>query len=66
MAKESQPVTEGTPRRINPTRVDEASVSTGKPSVRFADQNEVMNETTATSEGTQSIIGRTAISSHEA
>ena len=66
VAKESQPVTDRTPRRINPTRVDEADVSTGKPSVRFADQNDVMNETTATSEGTQSIIGRTTISSHEA
>ena len=49
VAKTSQPFTFGTslPRRINPTQVGD--VTTGKPSVRFADKNDLATETTAAS-----------------
>ena len=68
VAKVSQPFTVGTnsPKRINPIRVPDAKVIKGKPSVRFADQDDVMNETTATNDGTHSIIGGTTISTREA
>ena len=66
VAKTSQPFTFGTslPRRINPTQVGD--VTTGKPSVRFADKNDLATETTAASERTHPTIGETTISMHEA
>ena len=66
IAQESQPGTGGVSRRINPTRVDKETEIKGKPSVRFADQDNVMNETTASRDRTHSIIGETTISMQEA
>ena len=47
IAQETQPVTGVIPRRINPTRIEEENVIKDRPSVSFADQDNVMNETTA-------------------
>ena len=47
IAQETQPVAGVIPRRINPTRIEEENVIKGRPSVSFADQDNVMNETTA-------------------
>ena len=66
IAQESQPGTGGGPRRINPTRVDKETEIKGRPSVSFADQDNVMNETTASKDRTHSIIGETTISTREA
>ena len=66
IAQETQPGTGVIPRRINPTRVEEENVIKGRPRVSFADQDNVMNETTTSRDSTHSIIGETTISTREA
>ena len=67
VAKTSQPFTVGTslPKRIKPIRVEDEDVIPGKPSVRFADKNDLATESTTTDEHTHPTIGETTISTHE-
>ena len=54
------------PKRIKPIRVEDGDVIPGKPSVRFADKNDLATESTTTDEHTHPNIGETTISTHEA